>query len=234
MFISDAKLTGGEQDASTAQVETLIERHNVYDVLCILATVAVNRISAITDKHDRRRCGALFIREFEVLSALHESSTDREEEEETNDQEHDGSLSAAMADWDEETDDDQETDDDDEIENVMREAEAIMTGLGDFCTVYRYRAILRGVPDGISIILRDYPKEHDRNNFVLDAIASAVIRRSKKRSPETREAIQKLDTNLTAATETLGAFQNSRIRDAVILDAIDAFLKFSSCSERVY
>jgi hypothetical protein len=232
MFMSDATLTADEQEVFAAQVGTLLERLNPYDVICVLAIVAVNKISSITDKHDRRRCGALFIKQFDILSALGEPPGDAEEEEETNDQEHDDSLSATFADCDEETVDESETDDDDEIAKEIRETEAIMTGLGDFCTRYRYRAILRGVPDGISIILRDYPKERDRNNFVLDAIASAVIRRSRKRSPETKEAIRNLNTNLKAATDSIEAVQNGGVRDAVILEAIDAFLHFSSCSER--
>jgi hypothetical protein len=225
MFISDATLTDEEQEAFGIQVEDVVGQWSLYDILCILAIVAVNRISPLKDKHERRRYGALFIKEFGGLSTLSEPSTDVSEETATTNQEHDGSLDAAIVTCS------GETDDDDEVWKEINEIESIMLGLGDFCTEYRYGAILRGVPDGIRIILRDYAKERDRNHLVLGAIASAVIRRSEKRYNETTKAMRELNTKLKPAAESVGAHQNSRVRDAVILEAIDALLKFSSCSD---
>lgn len=60
----------------------------------------------------------------------------------------------------------------------LQEPEAIMFELGDTPASHKYRAILEGVPDGVSLILRDYPKERHRDQFVLETIGAAVDQRS--------------------------------------------------------
>ncbi len=216
MFIPDATLSYDEHDAFAANINKLLEGQNLYDVLCVLARAAVDRIFQIKDEHERLRAGALFLKEFDLLYTLSGPSQERARGKKMpNSQRRSPSLKIAAC------------VDNSESRGVVKlqEPESIMLGLGDLPATYGYDAILQGVPAGIGLILRDYPKECDRDQLVFESIATAVFHRSAKKSEAATQWLRELNMRMKPVTDNIATVRDDRVRNAAILEQVSSLTR---------
>jgi hypothetical protein len=217
MPISDTTLSYREQEAFAAKIKKVVVTEGLYDVLSILVNVAIDRIFEIEDDHERLRAGALFLKEFDFLYALTKPVKKDEKGKKVGNKEQRLPSLKIVARLGKGL----------EYSGLveLEESEAVMLGLGDFPATYQYEAILRGVPDGVGLMLRDYPKERDRDRFVPETIGAAVFQRSDKKSLAAKKQVTELNAQLLSVTDSIAAIRDDRARNAVILEGVDALTR---------
>src|SRR3954469_3474782 len=133
------------------KIESILAQQTPTDMLLILTIVADNALQQMKVGRERERIGALFVKELQLRIALREYS-DAERRGPTGNQKSDEIGS-------------------NHVYVKLDDADELATGLVDYCAGSPYRSIVHAVPMAVGAILRDYPKDRDRNDMILNIIS---------------------------------------------------------------
>jgi hypothetical protein len=198
-IMSNVTITPSGRAAYVHKLKELIGARKPEDALWILMALVVETINRIKGAHERRRMGAQFIRELDLLAALGDQASPE----------------------------DDEIDYGTEEDRLGEEPGQLISQLVDDCVLYSYGAFLAGFSGAVEEILRHFPKEPDRNRVVLETITASAALRSDAVSRRIRTTIQDFDAMLKPVGAAVAHMPDHKVRQALILEIIDAVARLN-------
>jgi hypothetical protein len=179
-------------------------------VLSVLTTVADNALHQVKAENERKWLRAMFIKDLQLRVALREYSDAERRDPKKKMQERDKiPMQHTYSRYD--------------------DAESPVQALLECCDAASYRSILHGLPQGMSDIIRDLPKDRDRNLMIIDVVQAAISHRLELNS---EKGMIELKTKAKPLRDRLNALRNDSLRCAAILEMINLLVGLVDLSNR--